>query len=395
MEKRKDKKGRVLHLGESQRNDGRYAYKYTDTFGKPQFVYSWKLVATDNTPKGKRDDLSLREKKATILKDIDDGINIIDGKMTLCELYDKYCSMRSNVRRGTKSTRLNLKNILENDPLGTKSINCIKPSDARAFINRMKDSDYAYRTISNHKSYLKASFKLAVVDDCVRKNPFDFKISELIENTTKPSYALTDDEEKRFLDFLKNDNIYNRIYDTALVLLGTGIRISELCGLTVSDLDFNNRIISIDHQLRSTHKGEYYINPPKSKSGVRQIPMTETVYQALKRVVSKTKNSKLIVIDGYSRFLFLSHKGLPYISNNCSNTFRNSAIKYNKLHKDKLPELTPHVLRHTLCSKLANNGMNPKNLQYLMGHSDVAITLNCYTHFSLESTTKELLALIA
>ena len=395
MEKRKDKKGRVLQLGESQRSDGRYAYKYKDTFGKPQFVYSWKLVATDNTPKGKRDDLSLREKKTAVLKDIEDGINTIDAKMTLCELYDKYCYMRSNVRRGSKSTRLNLEKILKDDSLGMKSINCIKPSDARAFILRLKDKDYAYSTISNHKNYLKASFKLAIADDCVRKNPFDFKISELIENTTKPRYALTADEEERFLDFLKNDNTYNRIYDIALVLLETGIRISELCGLTVNDLDFNNRIISIDHQLRSDTKGEYYINPPKSKSGIRQIPMTETVYQALKRTVVKIKNSKLIVIDGYSRFLFLSCKGLPYVSTNCTNAFKNSAIKYNKLHKDTIPELTPHILRHTLCSKLANKGMNPKNLQYIMGHSDITTTLNCYTHFSLELATKELLALIA
>ena len=53
-EKRRDSKNRVLRSGESQRKDGRYAYKYTDTFGKPQFVYAWKLVPTDKTPKGKR-----------------------------------------------------------------------------------------------------------------------------------------------------------------------------------------------------------------------------------------------------------------------------------------------------------------------------------------------------
>ena len=61
-EKRRDSKNRVLRSGESQRKDGRYAYKYTDTFGKPQFVYVWKLVPTDKTPKGKREDKSLREK---------------------------------------------------------------------------------------------------------------------------------------------------------------------------------------------------------------------------------------------------------------------------------------------------------------------------------------------
>lgn len=62
-EKRRDNKNRILRTGESQRKDGRYAYKYIDTFGKPQFVYSWKLVPTDKTPAGKRDDIALREKE--------------------------------------------------------------------------------------------------------------------------------------------------------------------------------------------------------------------------------------------------------------------------------------------------------------------------------------------
>ena len=88
-EKRRDSKNRVLRSGESQRKDGRYAYKYVDTFGKPQFVYSWKLVPTDKTPAGKREDISLREKEKEIQKDLDDGIDTIGKKMTVCQLYAK------------------------------------------------------------------------------------------------------------------------------------------------------------------------------------------------------------------------------------------------------------------------------------------------------------------
>lgn len=82
-EKRRDNKGRILRTGESQRKDGRYAYKYTDSTGKPQFVYAWKLVATDKTPTGKRDDISLREKEAEINRDIADGIDAV-GKKNDC-----------------------------------------------------------------------------------------------------------------------------------------------------------------------------------------------------------------------------------------------------------------------------------------------------------------------
>ncbi len=83
--KRKDSKNRNLRNGESQRKDGRYVYKYTDIYGKPQFIYSWKLVPTDKTPAGKRDDISLREKEAQIKKDLNDGIDTVGGKMTVCQ----------------------------------------------------------------------------------------------------------------------------------------------------------------------------------------------------------------------------------------------------------------------------------------------------------------------
>ena len=73
-EKRRDNKNRILRTGESQRKDGRYAYKYIDTFGKPQFVYSWKLVPTDKTPAGKRDDIALREKEKEIQKKAPTGL---------------------------------------------------------------------------------------------------------------------------------------------------------------------------------------------------------------------------------------------------------------------------------------------------------------------------------
>lgn len=56
--------------------------------------------------------------------------------------------------------------------------------------------------------------------------------------------------------------------------------------------------------------------------------------------------------------------------------------KYRRTHEEPLPTITPHVLRHTFCTNLANAGMDTKSLQYLMGHSDAAITMNVYTHAS-------------
>ena len=96
-EKRRDNKNRVLRNGESQRSDGRYAYKYIDTDGKPQFVYSWKLEKTDRLPKGKRDDLSLREKEKQIQKDLEDMISTSGGDITVLALVEKYTSQRKSI----------------------------------------------------------------------------------------------------------------------------------------------------------------------------------------------------------------------------------------------------------------------------------------------------------
>lgn len=159
-EKRRDHKGRILRTGESQRKDGRYLYKYVDSFGETQFIYSWKLVATDRVPAGKRDCIALREKIAEIQKDVQDGIDVIGKKMTLCQLYAKQNAVRPNVKANTKSGRKYLMEILKNDRLGARSIDSIKPSDAKEWAIRMSENGFAYSTINNYKRSLRASFTL-------------------------------------------------------------------------------------------------------------------------------------------------------------------------------------------------------------------------------------------
>jgi len=267
--KRRDSKNRVLRSGESQRKDGRYAYKYIDTFGNPQFVYAWKLVPTDKTPAGKREDISLREKVKEIQKDLDDGIDTIGKKMTVCQLYAKQIRHRGNVRYNTKNGRKRLMKLLEEDKLGGCPIDSVKLSDAKEWAIRMKEKGISYKTISNDKRSLKAAFYTAIQDDCIRKNPFDFQLNTVIEDDTEPKVPLTPAQEESFLSFAQNDKVYQKYYDELIILLGTGLRISELCGLTDTDINFENRIINVDHQLLRSAETGYYIETPKTKSGIR------------------------------------------------------------------------------------------------------------------------------
>ena len=357
-EKRRDNKGRILRTGESQRKDGRYAYKYTDSTGKPQFVYAWKLVATDKTPTGKRDDISLREKEAEINRDIADGIDTVGKKMTVCQLYAKQNSQRADVKRGTKKQREYLMGLLRDDPLGGKSIDAVKPSDAKEWAIRMKEKGFSFQSNRGEKT------------------------------------VLTPEQEVSLIDFAQNDKVYRKYVDELIILLGTGLRISEFCGLT-TNLDFKNRLIRVDHQLLRDPKSGYYIETPKTKSGYREIPMSEPVYQALKRVVKNRGKKTTIMIGGYTNFLFLKRDGTPKVGMDYNNMIRNLLKKYNKQHKEPLPNITPHSLRHTFCTRMANAGMNPKALQYIMGHANITMTLDYYTHVDACSVRAEMERLAA
>ena len=393
-EKRRDNKGRILRTGESQRADGRYMYKYVNRAGETKVVYSWKLVATDRVPKGKRDDLSLREKEREIQRDLEDGIDTKGKKMTLCELYAKKTAQRINVKKNTLAGRKYLMDALKQDKLGSRSIDSIKPSDAKEWAVRMKEKGYGFKTISNYKRSLKASFYMAIEDDYVRKNPFDFQLSEVIDDDSESRQALSEEQEEKLLSFLQYDTVYQKYYDDVLILLKTGLRISELCGLTVQDLDFENHTLNIDHQLLRNQEG-YYIETPKTKCGIRKVPMSEEAGKAFQRVLKRKKTGKGIVIDGYRNFLFLNQKGMPMTACYYTSTLRNIVKKYNKYHDEPLPKITPHILRHTFCTRLAQKNMNPKNLQYIMGHSSIMITLNLYVHASQTGANMEMRSLIA
>ncbi len=393
-EKRRDNKGRILRTGESQRADGRYMYKYVNRAGETKVVYSWKLVATDRVPKGKRDDLSLREKEREIQRDLEDGIDTKGKKMTLCELYAKKTAQRSNVKKNTQAGRKYLMDTLKQDKLGSRSIDSIKPSDAKEWAVRMKEKGYGFKTISNYKRSLKASFYMAIEDDYIRKNPFDFQLSEVIDDDSESRQALSEEQEEQLLSFLQHDTVYQKYYDDVLILLKTGLRISELCGLTAQDLDFENHTLNIDHQLLRNQEG-YYIETPKTKCGIRKVPMSEEAGKAFQRVLKRKKTGKGIVIDGYRNFLFLNQKGMPMTACYYTSTLRNIVKKYNKCHDEPLPKITPHILRHTFCTRLAQKNMNPKNLQYIMGHSSIMITLNLYAHASQTGANMEMRSLIA
>ena len=136
---------------------------------------------------------------------------------------------------------------------------------------------------------------------------------------------------------------------------------------------------------------QYMIEEPKTESGIREIPMSEEVEKAFRTIVDRRKKPKIEpIIDGYSGFLYLDKNNMPMVALHWEKYFQHILEKYNVIYKVQMPKVTPHVCRHTFCSKMAKSGMNPKSLQYIMGHADISVTLNTYTHVKFEDAEAEM-----
>lgn len=277
-EKRRDNRNRILREGEYQRTDGRYRYRYIDEDGKEKNVYSWRLDKNDPTPRGKKRELSLREKEKQIQADLFDHIVTRGGNYTVVELVEKYTSLKTGVGHNTKAGYKTVINILNREAFGKQRIDKVRLSDAKAWLIKLQQVDgRGYSSIHSIRGVLRPAFQLAVDDDLIRI-------------------------------------LANRV-------------------------------------------------------ALKIEPM----------------------VDGYAGFLFLDKNDKPMVALHWEKYLEHIIEKYNKIYRIQMPKVTPHVCRHTFCSNMAKSGMNPKTLQYIMGHSDISVTLNVYTHVQFDDAQAELL----
>ena len=382
---RRDSKHRVLRRGESIRANGKYQFKY-HIGGKPHFVYSWRLEPTDPQPVGTKPDLSLREKEKLIGYDLDKQIDHLGKNMTVNELVERYLSTKTGVKNSTKMNYNFVRNILREHPFGQQKISRVRTSDAKLFLIKMQQEDKkGYSTIKTVRGVLRPAFQMAVDDDALHKNPFGFELAGVVVNDSVTREAVTKDQMRKFLKFVHDDAVYCKYYEVVYILFHTGMRISEFCGLTFGDIDLENRIINIDHQLQRTSDMQYIIESTKTNAGTRKLPITEDVAECFQAIIEDREPPEHErIIDGYGGFLFTDKNGYPEVAMHWEHRFQHMLNRYNDIYRVQMPKITPHVCRHTYCSNMARAGMNPKTLQYLMGHSDIGVTLNTYTHLGLE-----------
>lgn len=393
--KRTDNRGRLLRNGEMQRKeDNRYLYRYTDLSGKKRTVYALTLV-------------ELREKEKQIERDLQDGIDSGKGDMTLNQLFYAYMETKSDLRESTRCNYLAVwKNAIEGTDLGNMKIAKIKQPHIRAFYSGLAKDGYAANTIKLYHNLIYPALELAVDSDIIRKNPAK-DCKKGIGGTKKERTALTIEEQGKMLDFVKDSARYKVYYPMLVFALSTALRVGELTGLRWSDVDLKQNVIHIRQQLTYKNLGDgcrFHLQPLKTDAGRRDIPLTASARRSLVRQRELSMMLGRIAdaqgVDGVSDFVFTNSQGKPYATNAINFMLVNVVKGYNRIEETRagnerrtpvlLPHISAHILRHTACTRLAETGLEPKVLQYIMGHANVSITLDVYTHLDFSQIQEKM-----
>lgn len=383
---RKDNRGYLLKTGECQRKDGRYSFSYTDKKGERHTVYATTLV-------------ELRKKERQIIRDIEDGIDAhAPEKTTLNQLFDKYFSQKYDLKPTTRAGYKYTYDHYVRDSFGKKKITDIKYSDVKQFYYELiQDRSLSSATLDNVHTDLHPAFQMAVRDGLLRVNPTDGVMAEIKKShlwNIPKKRALTVPEQKALTDFIADNREFQGWVPVIMVLLGTGMRIGECLGLRWEDLDFEKRMISVNHNLtdRPYEDGKFarHIQTPKTRAGARTIPMIDEVFNAFLQEyeMQKCMGFKSETIDGYTNFVFLTTGGSVMSASSVNRAIKlivkahNGTEAARAKEEDReevmLPDFSAYILRHTFCTRLCENETNLKVIQSVMGHADITTTMDIY-----------------
>ena len=404
-DKKRDKKGRILRPGERQREDGRYEYRYKDAQGNTRSIYSWKLVETDKLPAGKKWEASLREMEKKIQRDLEDGINGYAGaRTTLNSFFAAYMETKYELKQSTRTNYKYMYKKYVSEGLGQRSIGSIKYSDIKKFyIHLIKEVGFKPNSMEIIHTILHPVFAVAVRDGLIRTNPTEGVMTEIKKShdwEKGKRHALTVAQQTAFISYIAGSSQFAHWLPIFTVLLGTGCRVGEAVGLRWQDCDFEANVISVNHNLiyrvQDSGKCEYHVTTPKTRSGIRIIPMMSEVKKALQGEYDRQLREGLtkLEVDGYSGFIFQNQLGeclnphainraIDRISKAYNREETERAAKENR-EPELLPHFSAHNLRHTFCTRFCENETNLKIIQEIMGHADISTTMNVYNEATRE-----------
>lgn len=235
----------------------------------------------------------------------------------------------------------------------------------------------SFNTFNGIFYVVKSVITYGIHSDYIPQIYITFSISDNKE--IKEVQVLNEEQERKLVNYLMK-NISNPNHLGIFLSLYTGMRLGEVCALKIKDIDFEQKLISVNktvQRLKDINSGETYlsITTPKSKRSKRTIPITNFLLKVLKKCE----------IENYSKEDYLiGRKEIPYEPRTLQYAFQRAMIKcgYNGFHF--------HCLRHTFATKCVHSGFEIKTLSEILGHSSVAFTMNRYVHSDINEKRKQM-----
>ncbi len=271
---------------------------------------------------------------------------------------------------------------------GSKQLRDIRTDHIQSFYNQMAQV-YSHNTLEICRSILNGMYMQAVRNEMLQKNPVSNAVLPR-NNKRQTAKVMSEDEQNIFLTYAK-DARYYPVYELAL---STGMRNGELRGLQWTDIDFQTKIIHVRHTLVYMNR-KYFFDSPKTTSSERDIPMLDSVYRLLKQHQKEQRKKRLEMGDlwnppeGFENLVFTNSKGGP-INRDGFRTYLKRVIKKIQEDHPLFPHITPHTFRHTFATRSIERGIPPKVLQTILGHSDLATTMDTYAHVLPDTKSQEM-----
>lgn len=406
MANRKDNEGRILPENVIQRKDGTYMWKKTIS-GRQYCEYSKTLNGIkqkrnealykiqNGTYKTKKE--RTKEQKIQAEKDI-----------TLNEWFFKWEKAYRVGKVKNNTLQHNHRTYMSHfsNTIGTRKIKDIKQIDLVTLYQEMKARGLSSTTVHRYSMILLNLFTTAVDNGLISINPAQGALHIRREEINKMERrVLTAQEQERFLEYVKRDDYFRKYYSFFVVAFNTGMRVGEITALTWSDIDFENRVIDINHAMSyqknyvENKKSEMLIDTPKTRASIRVIPMVKEVYRELQYVKQYGKKSTCI-INGYKDFVFVTSTGVPYLSSNIGKSIKAIVDKMNDREaelarrEEREPEyfeqFSPHSIRHSFATRCFEKDIKPKVVQKLLGHSSIQMTMDLYVHVTEDTKIAEI-----
>lgn len=367
--------GRELGTGISQRKDGRYQGRYTDRFGKRKTLYHDKLAELKR--------LLSKAKYEDEMK-----LNIVDNTITLDEWFKKWINVHKYgvIRASTKSTYTQVYKKHIAPTLGKVRLQDITQLRVKDLLKKLDENGFGYETKNKVRILILDMFNKAMIDEFINRNPA--KSIKLTRDEKKDVRVLTPKEQTEFFDACKG-TFYDNLF---IVAVTTGLRVGEISALRWEDIDFERNTIKVTRTLLyqkieelGDTKKTFHINPPKTKTSKRDVPMGRQCILALKKqymqkniIASKTPKK---VDEKFQDLLFTTKYNTPINSQIMCDAIKRIVDEIN-LTKDTLEEVdvfSMHCFRHTFATRCFEAGIQPKTVQAYLGHATLQMTMDLYT----------------